>query len=300
MKRLSLGAVLFFLAAGAARAAGTTAAPFLTLPSGARASSMGGAFTAAAADATAVYWNPASLTTVKRRSAAFTHSTYIDGSSFDDLSLAHNGLLGGAFGLGLRRFSFGDLDTVDSLGNKSGTFAPSDTSISLAYARPYGAVRLGAALKLIQSKVVDSASTQALDAGLLIPGLLDGRADLGAAIANLGPGLKYGDKAEDLPTTVRAGGLLRVNPSLALTGDLVSPRDGNTFGSLGLEYGSSLGQSMGWNLRAGFTSEQADVEGASGFSAGFGLEFSALKVDYGFVPYGDLGNAHRMSLGYEF
>lgn len=299
MKRLSLCGVLL-LAAGVARADGTTAAPFLTLPSGARASAMGGAFTAAATDATAVHWNPASLTAVERRSAAFMHSTYIDGSSFDDLALAQNGVWGGALGLGVRRFSFGDLDTLDSVGNKSGSFAPSDMSISLAYARSVGGARLGAAVKHIQSKVVDSASAQALDAGLLVPGLLNGQLDLGAAFSNLGPGLTYGDKAEDLPTVFRAGGLLRVNPSLALTADAVSPKGGDLFGAVGVEYGAALGKNMGWNLRAGYDGRNADVEGASGFSAGFGLEFAALKVDYGFIPYGDLGTAHRVSLGYDF
>lgn len=299
MKRLSLCGLLI-LAAAAARADGTTAVPFLTLPSGARASAMGGAFTAAATDATAVHWNPASLTSIKRRSASFTHATYIDGSSFDDLSLAQNGLFGGALGLGVRRLSFGDLDTLDSSGNKSGTFAPSDMSIALAYARAAGGVRLGASVKYIQSKVVDSASAQALDAGVLVPGLAGGKVDLGAAFTNLGPGIKYGDKAEDLPTAFRAGALLRAGPSLALTGDVVSPRGGNAFAAVGLEYGSALGKSVGWNLRAGFTSEQSDVEGAAGFSAGFGLEFSALKVDYGFVPAGDLGTTHRVSLGYDF
>ena len=38
----------------------------------------------------------------------------------------------------------------------------------------------------------------------------------------------------------------------------------------------------------------------SGLTAGFGFRISSLNVDYAFVPYGDLGNAHRFSLSYNF
>jgi hypothetical protein len=38
----------------------------------------------------------------------------------------------------------------------------------------------------------------------------------------------------------------------------------------------------------------------SGFSVGMGLTFSNLGLDYAFVPYGDLGDTHRISLGYKF
>ena len=43
-----------------------------------------------------------------------------------------------------------------------------------------------------------------------------------------------------------------------------------------------------------------DLGGLSNFSAGIGLRFSALSLDYGFVPLGDLGMTHRISLNFRF
>jgi len=38
----------------------------------------------------------------------------------------------------------------------------------------------------------------------------------------------------------------------------------------------------------------------SGLSVGAGIVWGSAKLDYAFVPYGDLGNTHRISLGYRF
>ena len=37
-----------------------------------------------------------------------------------------------------------------------------------------------------------------------------------------------------------------------------------------------------------------------GFFAGVGFEYSGFNLDYALLPYGDLGSAHRFSLGVRF
>src|SRR5579872_2349212 len=69
---------------------GTTTADFLNLGVGARAVAMGGAYVAAADDATALYWNPACLTVLRGGSISLMHAAYVASSYFDYAAVAHD------------------------------------------------------------------------------------------------------------------------------------------------------------------------------------------------------------------
>ena len=55
-------------------------------------------------------------------------------------------------------------------------------------------------------------------------------------------------------------------------------------------------------LRAGYTLNLSDpgLDGLTGVTAGFGLAYRGIALDYAFLPSGDLGTAHRVSLTYRF
>ncbi|MBP9699599.1 MAG: UPF0164 family protein, partial [Elusimicrobia bacterium] len=63
--------------------AGTVGAEFLRMGAGARGMSMGEGFSALVDDATALYWNPAALAGLEKRSATFMHATAIEDSFYD-------------------------------------------------------------------------------------------------------------------------------------------------------------------------------------------------------------------------
>ena len=56
---------------------GTTAAQFLKIGVGARALAMGGAYSAVSNDATALYWNPAGLSSMKKNEILLDHQDWI-------------------------------------------------------------------------------------------------------------------------------------------------------------------------------------------------------------------------------
>src|SRR5271155_3166064 len=79
---------------------GTTAAEFLQLGVGARALTMGQAYTAVADDASALYWNPADMTQIQNHSVTLMRTAYIASSFFDYGAYAQNLGQYGALGAG--------------------------------------------------------------------------------------------------------------------------------------------------------------------------------------------------------
>ncbi len=52
-------------------------------------------------------------------------------------------------------------------------------------------------------------------------------------------------------------------------------------------------------LRGGYNTRTSDVSGFTGFSLGLGVDHKNLTVDYAFLPFGDLGTTHWITLGYK-
>ena len=111
---------------------------------------------------------------------------------------------------------------------------------------------------------------------------------LGLACQNIGP-----DLGEDpLPLTYRGGIALKLK-SLTVAADFVKAIDDDMYFCAGLEWW--IGNILA--LRAGYRTNQ-DI--GSGTSYGVGLKISKIQLDYAYVPYGDLGNTQRVSLGIKF
>jgi tetratricopeptide (TPR) repeat protein len=66
--------------------------------------------------------------------------------------------------------------------------------------------------------------------------------------------------------------------------------------NLGLEYGLE----RVFFLRAGYQKTLQDnaLGGANGLTAGIGFVLDDFHFDYAYLPYGDLGDSHRVSVGY--
>jgi hypothetical protein len=145
LRKLGILSCLIFAAIGAEAASfsasgvGTTAADFLSLGAGARAMAMGGAYSAAADDATALYWNPAAMAQVAKRSATLMYTGYIASSFYDYGSYVQNMGRNGAFGVGIQYFSAGSIPETDVNFNSIGAASPYDLAVTAGYAYRFGA-----------------------------------------------------------------------------------------------------------------------------------------------------------------
>jgi len=179
---------------------------------------LGNAYTALAGDdVNALYWNPAGLAQVRKKELGFTHAQWLLGTQYNfaafslpvDGAVLGQGDYHGALALGLMGVS---VDGVDSRGADRSAQAgveAGDRAFLLGTGVNHGPSGLNAGLgfKFIESEIAGfTARTFAVDLGLQRKFSL-GRAPLRAGFAarNLGPGLKFLDQRDPLPSTLSLG-----------------------------------------------------------------------------------------------
>ncbi|MBK8870965.1 MAG: PorV/PorQ family protein [Elusimicrobia bacterium] len=296
-----MGTVLGLLAVSplwAGGEAGTVGAEFLRMGAGARGMSMGEGFSALVDDANALYWNPAALAGLEKRSATFMHATTIEDSFYDFGGYGQKVGKSGGLGVGFQYYSAGELDNTDVNGNKTGTSTPNDVAVLAGYGHSLGAYQLGLTGKYVQSQLVDTASTFAFDAGVLTPWYFNDRVRLAATVVNVGGTLTYDKESTDLPMAMGVGAGVKIMKNWVAGADVVAPKDNDTYLGLGTEYKIPVGDTMGLALRAGYNTIERG--GDAGVTGGVGFRLQGLDVDYALVTQGDFDASHRISVGYRF
>lgn len=273
-------------------------AQFLTVGVGARGLGMGGAFTALADDAHAIYWNPAGLAALGKREAVADDAELATSARLNFLVFAQpTGI--GTFGAAATYLSQPALEGRDLSGHPTNDFHAADFAGAVAFARRTDLVDLGASLKFVQSRIgAAQAQTAAVDAGArraIAAG--PGRVVLGLAVRNAGPGMRFDAQTNELPLRVAVGAAYEFAAGHALAFEAVNgPRVvGTDFG-----VGGELQAVRRMFLRAGWTTLSSNPGGAglsavSGLTLGVGAGLSVWRFDYAVVPSGELGTAHRFS-----
>jgi hypothetical protein len=262
---------------------GTEAAGFLDIPIGGRPAALGGAYSALAYDAYAPAWNPAGLGFLPSTQFATTHLSYLDGISYEYLSLVDPVWKRHGFGASVQYYHTGVMHGMDDAGAPTIDFTSYYAAYTLAYGHAFNdKLSLGAAGKLITARISDaSARSVALDLGSLYR--FNERWSAAAVLAQLGGGLSFSGTGDPLPSAFRLGGAYRPRRELSLSVEGAAPfHSGPTFHAGGEWIVQDL-----LALRLGYGTQ-------SGLSA-LGQEF-----DYAWVPFGELGSTHYFSLVLRF
>jgi hypothetical protein len=294
------------MVAGAASAAdihdkaGTRAFSSLKIGIGAAAIGMGETGAGVADDAYATYWNVAGLANVRRSQIALMNNEWLLDLRQNFLSYAQPvGTKAGA-AVFVTFLDYGELVGRDDEGKKTGTFRPYDLTVGAGTGfRVNEDLAVGVLAKFLRQQI-DEASSQgvAVDLGLRYD-VPESPLSLGLAVQHLGPSLKFDAEGFSLPTTVRVGAAYRlVGDGTVFALDVTVPADND------LRLGVGIAQELLGTiiLRGGYRYEWGgnDLGGASGVTAGFGVRFEGLLLDYAFVSYGDLGPTNRVSLSLRF
>lgn len=280
---------------------GTTGADFLKFGVGARGLAMGSAFISVVDDANAIYWNPGALGAIGKRSLTASY-----GALFQDENQGFLGYInplrdnGGTLGVGL------DYLVVSNIEKRAAESEAPDSSISnqnFALSGSYGCntavtgLSVGGNLKYIRETLdTFSGNAVALDAGALyktpVPELTSG-----LVLQNFGT--KIGPDV--LPMTVKGGASYRMfQQRLTLASDVDwLAQDQRVYWDLGTEFWVHPSLAVRAGYQFGHGQDQLD-SALVGTSFGVGLYIERFRIDYAFLPFGNLGDTHRMSLGWMF
>ncbi|MDO8805376.1 MAG: PorV/PorQ family protein [Elusimicrobiota bacterium] len=291
--------LLLLLSAPPARAgAGSEALPFLKLDAGARSAALSGAYCAAGDDALSVFYNPAGTALVEKKEILLSHNEWLEGLRNETLAYVHPvGPRLTAFG-GVNALFSGSMNRYNSIGYKIGAFSSMEAAVSAGLSADFGLNYYGgAAVKaLSQQAAGGKALAWAGDAGLL---KVAGGWRLGLSASNFGGRLKFGSRSFDLPLILRGGVSLNFLENYMVTAESVKAGRSASATALGAEGRVRAGPKEYFYLRAGYKTGRSRYAGP-GFTAGVGLTNRDLRVDYAFAPYGELGDAHRVTVALRF
>jgi tetratricopeptide (TPR) repeat protein len=263
---------------------------------GARAMAMGSAYVALADDSSALRWNPAGLARVPQTQVGFHHNAWLAGISQDDLALVVRTQSHGAWALSQDYVDEGSFEGRDASGASTGGFAANRVGLSLGWAGGLGSdLNVGLSMHASRQTLADK-TYDALAAGL---GLLYRPA------ANVQIGMDYNalgnsSSGDALASGIRFGASVEL-PAGNLHALLAASTDLEPTGVNRLHLGSEL-KYRNAAVRAGYLLNFQDDQwgGLNSMTLGGGLRLGAITLDYAYLPFGLLGDSHRISLEYAF
>jgi len=291
-----------------AKDSGSFSGTVLTLPTSARAFSMGEVYSFVDKDIGIMHYNPAGLSGVNRKEISMFFRKGLEEDVFGNLMFGVP-FLKGNLAVGICYFDAGNVDLIDSYGNEWSKKAEQDYVYTLSYGFSlYQWISLGMNLKYFSSTLIEEykATTFASDFGVLIylnRSTFD-KFRVGASISNLGRKMKYISENESLPQQFRL--------SLGYTN--IRKIDSLLFGmefehnitndvkllNFGGEYGYQFGEKITGFIRMGQKTNISNENITGSTTSGFGIGWDKFFLDYAIGFSKDLDNTHNIVIRYYF
>ena len=288
---------------------GTTGASFLKIGAGARPVGMGEAFVGVADDVNAIAWNPAGLIFIDNKEISFMYNMWFQNISYSYLAYAQKMPDSERIGLSITYVGYGDISrTLENASGEyagtSGNFTASDVSASFSLAKKVNDFGFGGSFKFIYGTLDNYYATAiGFDLGVLYVPAKYPKLTFGITAQNMGSPLVFTtySNAAPLPLTFKFGAgykAISTDDLTALTSlDIIIPIENKVSAHLGME----LWIQKILAVRLGYkTDTMIDINPLAGLCAGVGFKFSNYTADFAYVPYGDLGNTYRFSIGAKF
>lgn len=277
---------------------------FLNVGFSARPNAMGGSFVAISNDITALQSNPAGLKDMGKGMLSTGIVLYVADIRFGHIQYGFSKDKNN-FGVGINYINYGSIERRDENNADLGTFSPMDFAFLAGYSRSISEnLAAGVGMKFAYEKI-DSFVSYGAAADIGIQYRMEERhLTLGLALKNAGTAFKAHDEVKgSLPLAVTGGCSFHPLPiiSFNLDGTRIFS-DSRTVVKAGVEWWAvSL-----LAIRAGYSNSGSDLKTGygsdmlAGLSAGFGVSWKSMKLDYAVQPMVDFGFAHSLSLSHAF
>ena len=314
--------------------AGTTAATFLTVGTGARGTALGHAYTAMASGADAMFWNPGGMSVSYdgqlRGSAFFSTHDWFEGITHNAAGIVIPINISGALGVSVMSVDYGDMEvrTVAQPEGNGEFFTANDLSVGLTYSQPLTpSFSFGGTVKFVQQSIWDMrASTVAFDLGFVLQTEYLQGLRVAASIMNFGGAMQMdGVNADifvdldaqnsgsnpdiparlstdswELPLSFKFGIALPVvsvsNVELMLLADSHQSNDNDLNSDVGGMLTFST-ETLNFNARVGYRDLFIeDVDNHVSYGAGLDVRVYSIRFgfDYAYLPFDRLGEAQLL------
>jgi hypothetical protein len=262
---------------------------------GARATSLGNSYVAISNDASAIFYNPAGLSSVTKLQVLGMYSNLfgnVDGMNYGNLGIS-KGFEFGTLGLGIIYSSVSDIPYVENVSGPSGEyFSDNEMAFILSYSKKVSDnLQVGINGKYIRHSIAGfEASGYGFDVALLTR--VNEKFSAGLMIQDaIGAKIKLNGREDVYISKLKVGfaynpiSVLTIAPEIMMTGNK------KILFSIGSEY--DIYKNM-IKLRGGYNT----VQDAASF--GVGLKYSQINLDYSYSRNGDLGNVSKFGFILEF
>jgi len=295
---------------------------FLKINGDARQAALAGAYTAIShGDANAVFGNPAALTDVKNLDVQVNALQWIAGIGHHSAAVAYSIGDVGVIGASIARLTYGDIEeTINESSGSSGTtpvitgntFSANDIAVGVSFARKItNNLSVGGDVRWVRQQIAElSMNNWSLDIGTMY---YTGFRSLRIAITarNFGPDSRFGGWSElyqtesdyvRMPLDFRAGMAMDFfdgegSPHLlTVIAEAEHPNDGREKFQVGANYAFN----GTFFIRGGYKFNY-DVQRFT-FGAGVTYPMGGVlgTINYAYVDFGELTQAHQFSLGFSF
>ena len=295
--------------------------PFMNLPVSARQAALGGdAVSIRDTDINFTAVNPALLNEDMHKRISVNAATYLAGSKYGTLNYAHVFEKGHMISAHARYMDYGKMPRTDEAGFTNGDFGAYDAAIGAGYAYNFeDEWTIGANINLINAKI-DSYTSLAVAGNFGVAYHFEkNKETVGLVARNFGYQFKtFNGERERLPFRVDLGYTKVLNKfpaAITVTAhdlqqfDISSKYNNNgqevrltrkilDHFSIGAEIfpESVFNIRIGYNVKRGNELSVVDQRSFAGLSAGFGVKFNSIKIDFAHSRYHNSGNMNMLGI----
>ncbi len=281
---------------------GSTDGQFLKIGVSPRGTAMGDSYISSVEGAEGVYYNAASLAWIQGTDVVFNHTSWFAGINHEFAAAAHTFGDYGTFGLSVIGLYTDEMIVRTPLqpDGTGETFYAGNYKIGLTYSRFFtDKVTIGFSLNYLNFNL-GQGFTESAYCGDIAVMYVSGFRDFKFAmqISNFGSNVQFVNESYPLPTTFTFGASITAielgAQKLMATFTTDKPNDG----SPQMRAGAEWGYDNRVFLRGGYRLNHEVATFSFGGGVKMNIGGAAIRADYSYCDFSDLGAAHRFGLGF--